>query len=194
MQAGGQDQRGAHLRAEPPQHTLNAGIGLAANGCVFMQGGEKEKKNTPQNRRLGKKKEAHPRAKHQHHSNKTTAERAGCEGRDTHTQTPATSRWCLPEPPRQTAPVPHATAATASWELGAEPSAGAKQWGPAEAHSGEPPRGQLGKTKPRRKTRHQHIAGAHSHPLGVLVPCSQPLAAAERSDTTTQALCPVGTS
>lgn len=64
MQAGGQDQRGAHLRAEPPQHTLNAGIGLAANGCVCLC-------------RVGrKKKRIHPKTKGWERRKKPTQEQS----------------------------------------------------------------------------------------------------------------------
>lgn len=69
----------AALIALTSQHTFSAGIRLVANGCVCLCGAGERKNNTPQNQRLGKKKEAHPRAKHQHRSNKTTAQKAGEE-------------------------------------------------------------------------------------------------------------------
>lgn len=48
LQVGGQDQREAQLQAEPPQHILNAGIGLAANGCICLcRAGRKERQYTP---------------------------------------------------------------------------------------------------------------------------------------------------
>lgn len=94
-----------------------------------------------------------------------------CEGGDTQTKTPVPSRHCLPEPPQQAAPMSHSTSTCAlpQWGPGAEPSAGDMQQRPAEADSGEPPSGQLGKIKPSRKMRHQQsqqIPTAHSHLLG----------------------------
>lgn len=49
LQAGGPGSEGsAALRAEPPQHTLNTGIRLAANGCLCLcRVGRKKKQYTP---------------------------------------------------------------------------------------------------------------------------------------------------
>lgn len=149
-----------------------------------MQGGEKEKTIHPKTKGLERRKKptqeqsiSTVQTKQQHRERGKR-----CEGGDTQTQAPAPSRQRLPKPPRQTAPVPHATAPAPMRCLsrgpGAEPDAGAKQWGPAEADSGEPPRGQLRKTKPSRKMRHQqsqHIPKGPQPSAGrVLVPHSRP--------------------
>lgn len=144
-----------------------------------MQGGEKEKTIHPKTKGLERRKKPTQEQSISTIQTKQQHRERGkrCEGGDTQTQTPAPCRQCLPKPPHQTAPASHATAPLRCPSVG--PGAGTKQCGPAEADFGEPHSGQLGKTKPSRKMRHeqsQHIPrGMQPSPGRVLLPHSQPL-------------------
>lgn len=139
-----------------------------------MQGGGKEKTIHPKTKGLERRKKPTQEQSTSTVQTKQQHREQGkrCEGGDTQIQTPAPGRHCLPKPPQQAAPVPH-TAAPAPVHCpsgeSAEPSPGDTRQRPVEADSGDPPSGQLGRTKPSRKRRHQrsqHIPMAHSHLLG----------------------------
>jgi len=103
---------GSQRRAEPPQHTLNAGIGLAASGCVCLcRAGRKKKQYTPKPK-AWKEERSPPKSKASAPFQQNNSTESGGRGvrEETQTQTPAASRQCLPRPPRQTAPAPHAAA------------------------------------------------------------------------------------